>query len=60
MIIALTKDMETGVSKIDEQHKELIDRLNQVSSMGLKSFSKEETQKTLDFLGDYVVKHFSD
>jgi hemerythrin len=59
-MIVLTKDMEVGVSKIDVQHKELIDRLNAVISMGAKSVSKEETQKTLDFLGDYIVKHFGD
>jgi len=28
--------------------------------MGLKSVTIEETQKTLDLLGKYVVQHFSD
>jgi hemerythrin len=59
-MIVLTKDMVVGVAKIDSQHKELIDRLNAVISMGTKSVSKEETQKTLDFLGYYIVKHFGD
>lgn len=59
-MIILTKDMEVGVSQIDAQHKELVNRLNAVVSMGAKSVSKEETQKTLDFLGDYIVKHFRD
>ena len=59
-MIALTKDMETGVAKIDEQHKELINRLNAVTSMGVKAVSKEETEKTLDMLGKYIQKHFSD
>jgi len=59
-MITLSKDMETGVAKIDAQHKELIDRLNAVTSMGVKSVSKEETQKTLDLLGEYIVKHFRD
>jgi hemerythrin len=59
-MIAFTKEMEIGIPKIDAQHKELINRMNQVEAMGLKSFSKEETQKTLDFLGEYVVKHFAD
>jgi len=59
-MIALTKDMEVGVAKIDTQHKELIDRLNSVISMGLKAYSKEETQRTLDLLGEYIVKHFTD
>ena len=59
-MIILSKDMEVGVEKIDKQHKELINRLNAVVSMGLKAISKEETQKTLDLLGDYIVKHFTD
>jgi len=33
-MISLTKDMEIGVSKIDEQHKELIDRINTIISNG--------------------------
>jgi hemerythrin len=52
--------MEVGIAKIDEQHKELIDRINTISTMGSKCFSKEETQKTLDLLGKYVVQHFGD
>jgi hemerythrin len=52
--------METGVAKIDEQHKELVRRLNDALSMGTKAVSREETQKTLDFLGEYIVKHFND
>lgn len=59
-MITLTKDMEVGVPKIDAQHRELINRLNAVISMGVKSVSAEETQKTLNLLEDYVVRHFSD
>lgn len=52
--------MEIGVPKIDEQHKELVSRLNQVTAMGAESVSKEETQKTIDFLGEYIINHFGD
>lgn len=52
--------MEVGIAKIDSQHRELIDRINAVTLMGSKSFSKDETQKTLDLLGEYIVKHFAD
>ena len=52
--------METGVAKIDEQHKELVDRLNAVISMGTTAVSKEETQKTINFLEEYVIRHFKD
>ncbi len=59
-MITLTKDMEIGVPKIDAQHKELVDRLNAVTSMGARSVTKEETKKTLDLLGAYIIKHFGD
>jgi len=59
-MLSLTKDMETGVELIDTQHRELINRINNLLSIGEKSCSKEETQKTIDYLGEYIVKHFSD
>ena len=59
-MITITKDMETGISLIDTQHKELVDRINAVTSMGMKSATREETEITLDLLGDYIVKHFND
>ncbi|MCL2819238.1 MAG: bacteriohemerythrin [Oscillospiraceae bacterium] len=59
-MIKLTKDMETGITKIDTQHKELVDRINAVTAMGTKSISNDETKKTLDLLGAYIVKHFND
>jgi hemerythrin len=52
--------MEVGVLEIDAQHKELVDRLNALMSMGHDAASKEETQKTLDLLEEYIVKHFAD
>jgi len=59
-MITLTKDMETGIGKIDAQHKDLVDRINAITTMGTKSVSDDETKKTLDLLGSYIVKHFND
>ncbi|MCL1889072.1 MAG: hemerythrin family protein [Desulfovibrionaceae bacterium] len=59
-MIIITKDMETGVVKIDKQHIELIRRINDVVLIGTKSVSKEEMQKTIDFLDEYIVEHFKD
>ena len=59
-MISLTEDMMIGIALIDKQHKELIDRINTLTSMGVRSASKEETQKTVDFLEEYVIKHFGD
>jgi hemerythrin len=58
-MIALTNDMLTGIEKVDEQHKELVNRINAVASMGTSSVSDEETKKTINFLGEYIIKHFS-
>ena len=59
-MFVLTKDMETGVPKIDEQHKELVNRINAVLTIGAAAASHEEIQKTLDFLEEYVIKHFGE
>jgi len=59
-MINMTKDLEVGVLEIDEQHMELINRLNALLSMGHDADSREETQKTLVLLEEYIVKHFAD
>ena len=59
-MIEIKKDMEIGIPIIDEQHKELVALINNITSMGIKSTNNEEIGKTLDFLGQYVVKHFND
>jgi len=59
-MITLSKDMEVGVLEIDTQHMELVNRLNALMSMGHDAASREETQKTLDLLEEYIVKHFAD
>jgi hemerythrin len=59
-MVTLSKDMEVGVLEIDAQHMELVNRLNALMSMGHDAASKEETQKTLDLLEEYIIKHFAD
>jgi hemerythrin len=59
-MIKFTSDLETKVSKIDEQHKELFDRINKVIALGEGSVTQEETEKTLNLLGDYISEHFRD
>jgi hemerythrin len=59
-MIQLSKDMEVGVVEIDAQHMELVNRLNALLSMGHDVDSKEESQKTLNMLEEYIIKHFSD
>ena len=59
-MVTLSKDMEVGVLEIDTQHMELINRLNALMSLGHDAVSNEETQKTMDLLEEYIVKHFAD
>ncbi len=55
-------DYKIGVELVDKQHKELFKRLGNfiktVRSDSEKDVKKEEVEKTLDFMGEYVVTHF--
>jgi len=59
-MLTLTKEFETGVKKIDDQHRELVNKINAVLGLGMSSVTKEETEKTLNFLEEYILKHFRD
>lgn len=59
-MMKFTDDMKIGVPYIDSQHKSLIDFANKAASLCVANPSKEEMKECLDFLGEYVVKHFND
>ena len=59
-LMEFTPDLLIHVPAIDAQHKELLHRLNTLVALGAKSANNDETERTLDFLGSYVVKHFFD
>ena len=50
MAIEWTKDLETGVALIDEQHKELFDRVNKLLAASSQGRGKEEVGSLLGFL----------
>jgi hemerythrin-like metal-binding protein len=50
--------MGTGVESVDQQHRELIDVINRVERAASSGASASELKPELDFLGDYVVRHF--
>lgn len=52
--------LNIGIDSIDNQHKELIDRLDQLLTSIKEGKGNEEVTKTLDFLEEYVVKHFNE
>ena len=59
-MLIVTADLMTHVPLIDEQHTELFNRINAVSTIGSLEMARHETEATLDFLGEYIIKHFSD
>lgn len=56
------EEYKIGVELVDEQHKELFKRLGDfiqtVRSDKEKAEKKDEVEKTLNFMGEYVVTHF--
>lgn len=60
MEIKWDQNLAVGVDKIDNQHKELFDRMNKLISAMKEGKGKTEVMDTLKFLEDYVVKHFNE
>jgi len=60
MSLVWNDSMSTGVVEVDEQHKELIKRLNQLIEAMSKGKGKSEVESTLKFLDQYVRWHFSE
>lgn len=51
--------LSVGVEKIDEQHKELIKKLNQLAESIMQQEGKNKIAMVLRFMGDYGEMHFS-
>ena len=49
---------ETGQPEIDEHHRELFRRMNEMYSACKEGRGKDEVLKLLDFLSSYAVWHF--
>lgn len=60
MSILWKDDLSIGVDQIDNQHKELISRIDGLFEACNNGKGKEEVLKVIDYLGKYVVTHFSD
>lgn len=59
-LINWTPQLSVGVSKFDEQHKELIRLINELHDAMLTSKAREVLGDLLKRLSDYTVYHFSD
>jgi len=53
-------DLTIGVVSIDNQHKELFNRINLLLESMKKQRGQDEILNMLNFLEDYVVKHFNE
>ncbi len=60
MAILWTDDLATGVSIIDEQHKELFIRINALLEACGQGKGKIEVANVIDFLEGYVITHFAE
>ena len=60
MAYSWDKSLETGNLSIDTQHKSLITAINELLEACSQGKGRIEVSKTLNFLQDYVVKHFVD
>ena len=49
-----------GIDNIDNQHKELFDRLDRLLVAMKEEKGKNEITNTLNFLEEYVIKHFTE
>ena len=52
--------LKTGYEAVDMQHMELLDRLDKLVIAMREGKGKTEINTTVDFLAEYVVKHFND
>jgi hemerythrin len=59
MRIEWTADLATGVEFIDDQHKELFKRTNDLLAACVQGEGVDGVLKTIAFLTQYVVEHFN-
>lgn len=60
MKIMWTENLALDVEEIDDQHKELFNRVNILIDAYEQNKGKEEAAKILKFLEEYVIQHFSE
>lgn len=56
----VTKDLETGNTLIDSEHRELFKMVNNLQDACTKGQGRSQVETAAKFLVDYVKKHFGD
>ncbi|MBF0593044.1 MAG: hemerythrin family protein [Nitrospirae bacterium] len=59
MDIKWTEDLTVGVDSIDDQHKELISIINNLLKAINRGDARDEIEKVIAFLKNYVATHFA-
>lgn len=59
-MFSYTPDLATGNQDIDNQHKALIDAINNLLAACQAGKGRTELDKVLRFVEEYTVKHFTD
>ena len=59
MFMEWSNNLATGVPEIDNQHKEIINRVNSLSAACSEGKGKEEVLRVLLFLEEYIKEHFA-
>lgn len=60
MMLNWDNQLATGITQIDNQHKELFECMNSLLISMKEGKGKEDAIKTLNFLEEYVIKHFNE
>lgn len=60
MSLVWTESLAVGHGLIDVQHRELFQRYNSLLQACKEGHGREELEPALDFLAEYVTKHFAD
>ena len=60
MYLTWNCSLNIGIDSIDNQHKELFNLLNELLTSIEDGKGNDEVIKTLDFLEEYVIKHFTE
>ncbi len=59
-MVKWTKSLVSGIPGIDKQHKELVDKINELLDATRSRKGKEEIVSIFEFLSVYVQEHFED
>ena len=60
MAVVWTPDLSVGVKQIDDQHKMLFEKANELFEAGKEHRAKDYINTLIDFLDEYTRQHFKD